>query len=106
MEGFFNRTDLDGWDVRRGLQELHMSDHLPEPSCILAILQACRRINDHSLAIRFLETLRENCEMDKTAYPWLMEQVKAGMRELGVSSVEEMGYDKPEFWLEDADDIH
>ena len=34
-------------------------DTVPEPSVIIAVLKACRRLNDLALAIRFLEVVRE-----------------------------------------------
>ena len=53
----FNRPDLDGWWMRKYLQDLHKEDIIPEPDIVRTILKACRRLNDLALAIRYLESL-------------------------------------------------
>ena len=106
MLAFFKRPDIDGWDIRRGLQELHINDNVPEPEIVIAALHAIRRVNDHSLAVRFLETLKDQSQMDKAIWPWMQEQLKPTLQELGIASLEEMGYDKPELALKDSCEIH
>ena len=58
MLEFFKRTDLDGWWVRKGLQELQNVDAVPEPEIIIAALHSIRKLNDFALAVRFLEAVQ------------------------------------------------
>ena len=37
-------------------------DLVPEPKIIVAAMKACRRINDHSLAVRYLEAVKVNLD--------------------------------------------
>lgn len=37
---------------------MHGYDSFPEPKIVIAALEACKRINDHSLAVRYLEALK------------------------------------------------
>ena len=50
---FFNRPDIDGWDIRKGMADLVAMDLVPEPEIVAAALRACRRVNDFSLTTRF-----------------------------------------------------
>uniref|UniRef100_A0A5K3F711 Cytochrome c oxidase subunit 5A, mitochondrial n=2 Tax=Mesocestoides corti TaxID=53468 RepID=A0A5K3F711_MESCO len=100
----FNRPDLDGWWMRKYLQDLHLEDIIPEPDIVVAIFKACRRLNDLALAIRYIETLRHKCEVKPDLFPWLMNEVAPTMKELGIPTLEELGYDKPELYTLDYDD--
>ncbi|XP_066158713.1 cytochrome c oxidase subunit 5A, mitochondrial-like [Euwallacea fornicatus] len=100
-EKFFNNPNIDGWDVRSGVTELWGYDLVPEPKIFISILQACRRVNDLALAIRVLEALKDKCgNKVNEIYPWYMEQIKPTLTELGIPTIEEIGYDKPELALE------
>jgi cytochrome c oxidase subunit 5a len=33
-------------------------DNFPEPKIVIACLEACRRLNEHSVAVRYLEALK------------------------------------------------
>ncbi len=55
---YFNREDLDDWGLRRGLNELYGFDLVPEPKIVSAALRACRRLNDHAMAVRILESIK------------------------------------------------
>ncbi|VDN99993.1 unnamed protein product [Rodentolepis nana] len=100
----FERPDLDGWWLRHHLQKLHCEDIIPEPDIIRAIYRACRRLNDLALAIRYTETLRHKCDIKPDLFPWLMQEVAPTMRELGIPTLEELGYDQPELYTLDYDD--
>lgn len=107
MTAFFQRKDIDGWDVRRGLQELFSIDGVPDPVTISAALHACRRVNDHSLAVRFMETLRFKCgNKVKEIYPYLIQEVRPTLDQLGIATPEDMGFDKPELALQNVEDMH
>ncbi|OQV22744.1 putative Cytochrome c oxidase subunit 5A, mitochondrial [Hypsibius exemplaris] len=106
MTAFFQRKDIDGWDIRRGLQELFSIDGVPEPVTISAAMHAMRRVNDHALAVRFMESLKYKCRGMPDIYPYLIQEVRPTLTELGISTPEELGYDKPELALKNPDDIH
>ena len=75
-------------------------DFFPEPKIVIAALEACRRVNDHSLAVRYLEALKWKAGEDsKVIYPWLIQEIRPTLDKLGISTPEELGYDKPELGL-------
>lgn len=82
-------------------------DAVPDPEIICAAMRACRRLNDFALAIRILELAKEKCG-SKVAeiYPYILQEVKPTLDELGINTPEELGYDKPELALQRPDDIH
>ena len=51
-EAYFNRPDIDGWEIRKGFGDLAGLDLVPEPAIVAAALRACRRVNDYSLTTR------------------------------------------------------
>lgn len=105
-ENFFNNPNIDGWDLRSGVTELWGHDLVPEPKILIAVLQACRRVNDLALAIRIIEALKDKCgNKVNEIYPWYIQQIKPTLTELGVPTIEELGYDKPELALLDVDDM-
>ncbi|GMT18572.1 hypothetical protein PFISCL1PPCAC_9869, partial [Pristionchus fissidentatus] len=40
---YLNRPEIDGWEVRKALTELHDFDVIPDPKVVEAALRACRR---------------------------------------------------------------
>lgn len=82
-------------------------DLVPEPKIICAALRACRRLNDYALTTRFLESVKDKCgpEVDKI-YPYILQEIRPTLDELGISTPEELGYDEPELWLEEPENIH
>jgi len=101
---YFNRIDIDGWEIRKAMTELHHCDVVPDPQVIIAALRACRRINEYSLAVRFLEAVKFKCgpaKNQKILYPWIINEIRPVLEELGITTPEELGYDKPEFFVPD-----
>ena len=75
-EAFFNRPDIDGWEIRKAMGDLAGMDLVPEPTIVAAALRACRRINDYSLTTRILEVVKMKCAYnEKELWPYMM-QVK------------------------------
>lgn len=106
-ENFFNRSDIDGWEVRKGMNDLCGMDLIPEPKIIVAALKACRRVNDYALAIRYLEAVKEKCGPKVgEIYPYIIQEIRPTLSELGIETPEELGYDKPELALQSVYDIH
>jgi hypothetical protein len=38
-------------------------------------------------------------------WPYIMQEIGPTMEELGISTLKEMGYEEPELWLENVDDM-
>lgn len=75
-EAFFNRKDIDGWEIRKAMNDLCGMDLVPEPKIINAALRACRRVNDYALAVRFLEAVKDKCGARvKEIYPYLLQVI-------------------------------
>lgn len=98
---FFNRPDLDSWLLRKGIADLHCMDQIPEPKIIIAALEAARRLNDHSICVRFLEAIQWKAQGYKNIYPYILQEIRPTLDKLGISTPEELGYDKPELALPD-----
>lgn len=105
-EAYFNKQDIDGWEIRKGMNDLHGMDLIPEPRIIIAALRACRRVNDYALTIRFLEALKFKSEVDKAIYPYILQEIRPCLDELGINTPEELGYDKPELALINTDHMY
>lgn len=100
---YFSRPDIDGWELRKGINDMQNFDLIPEPKIVIAVLQACRRINDHSLAVRYLEAVQRKANYKKEIVDYLMKEIRPTLNELGISTPEEMGYDEPELALGDPE---
>ncbi|KAI1301432.1 Cytochrome c oxidase subunit 5A, mitochondrial [Halotydeus destructor] len=106
-EAYFNRKDIDGWEIRKGINDLQGMDLVPEPKIIIAALKACRRVNDYALCIRLLEAVKFKCGSSVAEiYPYLIQEIRPTLDELGISTPEELGYDKPELAMANPYDIH
>ena len=44
-EAFFNRKDIDGWDIRKAFGDLGRMGMVPEPVIVAAALRACRLVH-------------------------------------------------------------
>lgn len=105
-EHFFNRPDIDGWEIRKAINDLQGYDLVPEPKIVIAAMKACRRVNDYALAVRFLEAIKEKCGPKVgEIWPFMLTEVGPTLKELGILTPEEMGYDKPELAVQDVYDM-
>ncbi|XP_005097521.1 cytochrome c oxidase subunit 5A, mitochondrial [Aplysia californica] len=103
---YFDRPDIDGWEIRKAMNDLTGEDLVPEPKIIIAALKACRRLNDYSLAVRYLESVQWKCGTQKAKiWPYIHQEIKPTLEELGILTPEEMGYDKPELALKSVFDM-
>merc|ERR1711893_116904 len=105
-EAFFNRKDIDGWEVRKAFGDLAGMDLIPEPTIVSAALRACRRLNDYSLTTRILEVVKIKCGDRPEVYAYMLQELRPTLDELGISTPEELGYDKPELALPNPYEIH
>ncbi len=83
-EAYFNRKDIDGWEIRKGMQDLVHLDLVPDPIIVAAALRACRRVNDYALTTRILEITKIKCGNRKDIWPYMM-QVRERGRPFGDS---------------------
>ncbi|XP_068626574.1 cytochrome c oxidase subunit 5A, mitochondrial [Battus philenor] len=105
-ENFFNRKDIDGWEIRQGMNDLCGMDLVPDPKIIKAALHACRRVNDYALAVRFIEACKNKCGPKvNEIYPYIIQEIKPTLTELGIETPEELGYDKPELALQSVYEV-
>lgn len=72
-EAFFNRKDIDGWEIRKAMGDLAGMDLVPEPSIVAASLRACRRVNDYSLTTRILEIVRFKCDHNPEIWQYMLQ---------------------------------
>lgn len=107
FENFFNRKDIDGWEIRRGINDLWGHDLVPEPKILIAALKACRRVNDFALAVRIIEAIKDKCgNKVNEIYPYVMQEIQPTLTELGISTPEELGFAEPELACESVFEIH
>lgn len=104
-ETFFNNPSIDGWDIRKAMNDLCGMDLIPEPRIISAALRACRRVNDYALAVRIIEAIKFKCGKEKDLYPYILQEIMPTLDELGIDTPEKLGYDKPELALKSVYDI-
>lgn len=90
-EAYFNRDDIDAWELRKGLNDLYGYDVVPQPKIVVAMLKAARRLNDIALAVRILESVKEKAAGDQKVYSFVMEGVKPTLEELGLETPEKLG---------------
>lgn len=100
---YFSRPDIDGWELRKGINDMAGFDLVPDPKIIIAVLHACRRINDHSLAVRYIEAIKRKANYKQDIVDYIMKEVTPTIKELGISTPEDLGYDEPELALGDPD---
>lgn len=104
---FFSKPHIDGWEIRKAINDLAGMDLVPDPKIVNAALRACRKVNDYAMAVRLLETIKFKCGgSNNDMYGYVMQEIKPTMEELGIESLEAMGYDKPELALASVYDIH
>lgn len=98
-EAYFNRPDIDGWEIRKAFNDLQGMDLIPDPKIIVAALKACRRVNDYALTVRYLEAIKEKCTCDLSIWKWILQEIQPTLKELGLSTPDELGYGVPELAL-------
>lgn len=69
-------------------------DLVPEPKILEAALKACRRLDDMASAIRILEAVKDKAGSHKEIYPYVIQELRPTLDELGISTPEELGIDK------------
>lgn len=90
---FFNfcRPDIDAWELRNGLNELYGKDLVPEPKILIAMLHACRRLDDFPMTVRVLEAVKAKSAGNSEIYNYILKELKPTIEELSLSTPEELG---------------
>nr|UPQ44817.1 mitochondrial cytochrome c oxidase subunit 5A [Epicauta chinensis] len=103
---YFNRCNIDAWQVRKGMNDILGYDFVPDPPVIIAALRACRRVNDYAISIRFLEAIKDKCgsQVD-LIYPYIACEIRPTLKLLGCDLPETLGYHKPELFTESVFDM-
>ncbi|XP_063484076.1 cytochrome c oxidase subunit 5A, mitochondrial-like [Symphalangus syndactylus] len=91
---YFNKPDIDAWELRKGINTLVTYDMVPEPKIIDAALRACRRLNDFASTVRILEAVKDKAGPHEEIYPYVIQELRPTLNELGISTPEELGLDK------------
>ncbi|TKC50526.1 hypothetical protein EI555_019158 [Monodon monoceros] len=91
---YFNKPDIDAWELRKGMNTIVGCDLVPEPQIIDVALQTCRRLNDFASAVRILEVVKDKAEPHKEIYPYVNQELRPTLKELKISTPEELGLDK------------
>jgi len=100
---YLSRKDCDTWELRKAINDLSGMDMVMDPKILIAALHACRRLNDYSATTRILENVRWKCGRRDDIWPYVMQEIQPTLDELGISTPDELGYDKPELSLESID---
>jgi cytochrome c oxidase subunit 5a len=97
---YFNRPEIDGWQIRKGMGDLAAMDLVPEPQIVAAALRACRRINDFSLTSRILEVVRIKCgDRESEIWPYMLQALTPTLSELGIPTPALLGCVQPDLAL-------
>ncbi|XP_076842266.1 cytochrome c oxidase subunit 5A, mitochondrial-like [Brachyhypopomus gauderio] len=91
---YFSKPDLDAWELRKGMNTLIGYDLVPEPKILDSALRACRRLNDLACAVRILEAVKDKSGSHKEIYPYVIQELRPTLTELGISTPEELGIDR------------
>uniref|UniRef100_A0A8C0IQL7 Cytochrome c oxidase subunit 5A, mitochondrial n=1 Tax=Chelonoidis abingdonii TaxID=106734 RepID=A0A8C0IQL7_CHEAB len=86
---YFNKPDIDAWELRKGMSTLVGYDLVPE-----AALRACRRLNDFAPAVRILEVVKDKAGPHTEIYPYVIQELRPTLNELGISTPEDLALDK------------
>uniref|UniRef100_A0A8C2K474 Cytochrome c oxidase subunit 5A, mitochondrial n=1 Tax=Cyprinus carpio TaxID=7962 RepID=A0A8C2K474_CYPCA len=78
---YFNKPDIDAWELRKGMNTLIGYDLVPE-------------LNDLASAIRILEAVKDKSGPHKEIYPYVLQELRPTLSELGIPTPEELGIDK------------
>ena len=90
-EAYFNREDIDSWELKKGLNDLYGHDLVPEPRIIRAMLKAARRLDDVPMAVRILEAVKQKAAGDAKIYSYVIGEIRPTLEELGINTPEELG---------------
>ncbi|XP_015391112.1 cytochrome c oxidase subunit 5A, mitochondrial-like [Panthera tigris] len=91
---YFNKPDIDTWELCKGMNTLVGYTLVPEPKITDAALLAYRWLNDFASAVRILEVVKDKAGPHKEIYPYVIQELRPTLNELGISTPGELGLDK------------
>merc|ERR1711912_187533 len=87
---------MGGWKLRETLNRIHGMDMVPSPDVIKAAMHACRKANEYSIAVRYLEAIQWKCgPQKKVTWPYLQKEIQPTLDELGILTPEAMAMPSP-----------
>ncbi|KAL1783057.1 cytochrome c oxidase subunit 5A, mitochondrial [Sigmodon hispidus] len=69
-------------------------DLVAEPKIIDAALRACRQLSDFASAVHILAVVKDKAGPHKEIYPYVIQELRPTLNELGISTSEELGLNK------------
>ncbi|XP_075257004.1 cytochrome c oxidase subunit 5A, mitochondrial-like [Convolutriloba macropyga] len=90
-EQFFNKEDIDKWELKSGLNSLAGYDLVPEPRVCIAALKAARRLDDFAIAVRIIEIIRYKSAGNTGVYNYVMQEIRPVLEEMGVPEPDKLG---------------
>lgn len=87
---FFERSDMDCFELSRGLNHAFHFDIIPTIPVLEAAIKAARRINEPIIACRVFHALREKCKSDQQ-YVEYSKHLSELKDQLGIKAPEEIG---------------
>ena len=92
---YFEHEDCDKFMLRKGIRMFYDADVVPEPHIFKAMIDCCRRNNDVAMCVRIMEVFKTKCDTyGKDYWPYLWGEVAEHCVNLGVPTLEELGFDK------------
>lgn len=92
---FFNSPNIDEFELKQGINDLYaLYDAVPEPEVVAAALRAARRVNNFAIAVRIIEAVKKKGGGDMKIYNYIIENIRPTLDELGIDTLEELGFDK------------
>ncbi|WP_411025156.1 cytochrome c oxidase subunit Va family protein, partial [Salmonella sp. s54836] len=88
---YFNDPQIDHWLLRNGFNRLYSYDLVPEPKIIIAVMKACRKMDDFPMALRIIEAVRLKSKSNPEIFQYIMQEISPTLQELGIPTLEEMG---------------
>ncbi|TPX46843.1 hypothetical protein SeMB42_g03544 [Synchytrium endobioticum] len=86
----FSSSELDDFELERGLNLIFSTDWVPSLEVIEDALTACRRLNTFPTAVRLLEALKNKVEK-KEQYQQYLKALKPMLDDLGIVERKELG---------------
>lgn len=90
-EAYFNKEEIDSWELRQGLNNIYGHDLIPEPRIVSAMLKAARRLDDLPMAVRVLEAVKQKACGNQKIYSYILEEIRPTLDHLGLKTPEELG---------------
>uniref|UniRef100_A0A2K6LQD3 Cytochrome c oxidase subunit 5A, mitochondrial n=1 Tax=Rhinopithecus bieti TaxID=61621 RepID=A0A2K6LQD3_RHIBE len=78
---YFNKPDIDAWELCKGVNTLVSYDLVPE------------QLNDFASAVHILEALKDKAGPHREIYPYFTQELRPTLNELGIFTPEKLSLD-------------